>query len=137
MLVILLEGFSLRGNLLVGLARWGVHDTWLRQIDRLIAGVGDGSCGGLEDGHQETEGVPLEGRCGNALLRRMLSLTDCVCCGRIKLANNRNPNRSSTCDFFGNSNIICCMQCVWMLLKRENRKVTSNNAMATDEYPTA
>ena len=27
MLVILLEGFSLRGNLLVGLARWGAHMT--------------------------------------------------------------------------------------------------------------
>ena len=37
---------------------------------------GDGPCGGLEDGHQDTEGVPLEGRCGNALLRRMLPLTD-------------------------------------------------------------
>ena len=36
---------------------------------------GDGPCGGLEDGHQETEGVPLEGRCGNALPRRMLPLT--------------------------------------------------------------
>ena len=31
---------------------------------------------GLEDGHQETEGVPLEGRCSNALLRRMPPLTD-------------------------------------------------------------
>ena len=52
------------------------HDTWLRQMDRHFAGGGDGSCGGLEDGHQETEGVPLEGRCGNALPRPMLPLTD-------------------------------------------------------------
>ena len=37
---------------------------------------GDGLCGGLEDGHQETKGVPLEGRCGNALPWRMLPLTD-------------------------------------------------------------
>ena len=37
---------------------------------------GDGPCGGLEDGHQETEGVPLEGRCSNALPRHMLPLTD-------------------------------------------------------------
>ena len=42
----------------------------------ILLGVGDGSCGGLEDGHQETEGVPLEGRCGNALPQRMLLLTD-------------------------------------------------------------
>ena len=75
---ILLDGFSLRGNLLVGLARWGVHMTrGVPQMDRHFAGVGDGSCGGLKDGHQETEGVPLEGRCGNALPRRMqLPLTD-------------------------------------------------------------
>ena len=52
------------------------YDTWLRQMDRHFAGVGDGLCGSLEDGHQETEGVPLEGRCGNALPRRMLPLTD-------------------------------------------------------------
>ena len=37
---------------------------------------GDGSCGCLENGHQETEGVPLEGRCGNMLSWRMLPLTD-------------------------------------------------------------
>ena len=49
--------------------------TWMRQMDRHFAGGGDGPCGGLEDGHQETEGVALEGRCGNALLRRMLTLT--------------------------------------------------------------
>ena len=42
----------------------------------ILLGVGDGPCGGMEDGHQETEGVPLEGRCGNALPRRMLPLTD-------------------------------------------------------------
>ena len=41
-----------------------------------MLGVGDGPCGGLEDGHQETEGVPLEDRCGNALPWRMLPLTD-------------------------------------------------------------
>ena len=41
-----------------------------------LLGVGDGPCGGLEDGHQETEGVPLEGRCGNTLPRRMLPLID-------------------------------------------------------------
>ena len=51
------------------------HDTWLRQMDRHFAGVEDGQCGGLEDGHQETKGVPLEGRCGNGLPRRMLPLT--------------------------------------------------------------
>ena len=75
--VILLDGFSLRGNLLVGLARWGVRMT--RGCVRWIvnfAGVRDGPCGSLEDGHQETEGVPLEGRCGNALRWRMLPLTD-------------------------------------------------------------
>ena len=33
---------------------------------------GDGPCGGVEDGHQETEGVPLEGRCSNTLPRCML-----------------------------------------------------------------
>ena len=37
----------------------------------ILLGVRDGSCGGLE-----TEGIPLEGRCGNALPRRMLPLTD-------------------------------------------------------------
>ena len=42
----------------------------------ILLGVGDGPCGGLEDGHQETEGVPLEGRCGNTLPRRMRPLTD-------------------------------------------------------------
>ena len=47
-------------------------------MDRHFAGGGDGSCGGLEDGHQETEGIPLEGRCGNALPWRMLPLTDCI-----------------------------------------------------------
>ena len=75
--VILLDGFSVRGNLQVGLARWGVRMTrgCVRWIVILL-GVGDGPCGGLEDGHQETEGVPLEGRCGNALPRRMLPLTD-------------------------------------------------------------
>ena len=75
--VILLGGFSLRENLLVGLARWGVHMTrgCVRWIVILL-GVRDGPCGGLEDGHQETEGVPLQGRCGNALLRLMLPLTD-------------------------------------------------------------
>ena len=75
--VILLGGFSLRENLLVGLARWGSpYDTWLSQMDRHLAGGGEGPCGGLEDGHQETEGVPLEGRCGNVLPQRMLPLTD-------------------------------------------------------------
>ena len=75
--VILLDGFSLRGNLLVGLARWGVHMTrgCVRWVV-ILMGVGDGPCGGLEDGHQETEGVSLEGRCGNVLPRRMLPLTD-------------------------------------------------------------
>jgi hypothetical protein len=52
------------------------YDTWLHQMDRHFAGVGDGPCGGMEDGRQETEGVPLGGGCGNALLRRMLPLTD-------------------------------------------------------------
>ena len=37
------------------------HDTWLCQMDRHFAGVGDGPCGGLGDGRQETEGVQLEG----------------------------------------------------------------------------
>jgi hypothetical protein len=41
-------------------------DTWLRQMDRHFARGGDGSSGGLENGHQETEGVPLEGRCSIA-----------------------------------------------------------------------
>ena len=50
--------------------------TWLRQMDGHFAGVGDGPWGGLEDGHRETEGVPVEGRCGNAPPRRMLPLTD-------------------------------------------------------------
>ena len=45
-------------------------------MDRHFAGVGDGPCGGLEDGHQEIEGVPLEGRCGNALLQRIVPQTD-------------------------------------------------------------
>jgi len=52
------------------------YDTWLRQMDRHYAGGGDGSCGGLEDGHQGTEGVPLEGRCGDTLLWHMLPLTN-------------------------------------------------------------
>ena len=74
--VILLDGFSLRGNLLARLALVGCpYDTWLRQMDLHFAGGGDGPCGGLENGHQETEGVQLEGRCGNALPRRMLPLT--------------------------------------------------------------
>ena len=42
----------------------------------ILLGVGDGPCGSLEDGHQETEEVLLEGRCDNALPRRMLPLTD-------------------------------------------------------------
>ena len=76
--VILLDRFSRRGNLLIEFA--GGASTW-----HVVAsdgssfcwpGVADGSCGGLEDGHQETEGVPLEGRCGNALLWHMLPLTD-------------------------------------------------------------
>ena len=60
--VILLDGFSLRENLL-GRTRpvRRPYDTWLRQMDRHFAGVGIG----LEDGHQETEGVLLQGRCGN------------------------------------------------------------------------
>ena len=63
--VFLLGGFSLRDNLLVGLARWGVHMTrgrvrWIV----ILLGVGDGLCGGLEDGHQETQGVSLKGRWG-------------------------------------------------------------------------
>ena len=75
--VIVPDGFSVRGNLQVGLARWGVRMTrgCVRWIVILL-GVGDGPCGDLEDGHQETEGVPLEGRCGNALPRHMLPLTD-------------------------------------------------------------
>ena len=52
------------------------YDTWLGQMDRHFAGVGDGPCGSLEDGDQKTEGVPLEGRCGNALPQRILPLTD-------------------------------------------------------------
>ena len=48
---------------------------WVRWIVILL-GVRNGPCGGLEDGHPETKGVPLEGRCGNALPRRMLPLTD-------------------------------------------------------------
>ena len=57
--VILLDGFSVRGNLQVGLAQWGVHMTrdCVRWIVILLE-VGDGPCGGLEDGHQES-GVPL------------------------------------------------------------------------------
>ena len=67
--------FSVREQ--VGLARWGrPYDTWLHQMDRHFGGGGDGSCGGLEDGHQEPKGVPLEGRSRNMLLRRMLPLTD-------------------------------------------------------------
>ena len=30
-------------------------------MGRHFAGGGDGPCGGLEDGHQETEGVSLDG----------------------------------------------------------------------------
>ena len=52
------------------------YGAWLRQMNRHFAGGGDGSCGGLEDGHQETEGVPLEVRCGNALARCMLRMID-------------------------------------------------------------
>ena len=50
--------------------------TRLRQMDRHFAEVGDGTCSGLEDGHQETEGILLKGKCGNALPRWMLPLTD-------------------------------------------------------------
>jgi hypothetical protein len=49
------------------------YETWLRQMDPWSR---DGPCGSLKDGHQETVGVPLAGRCGKALLRRMLPLTD-------------------------------------------------------------
>ena len=76
LLVILLGRFSLRGNLLVGLARWDVRRHMVASDGLSFCWGGDGSCCGLEDGHQETEGVPLKGRCGNALLRRMLPLTD-------------------------------------------------------------
>ena len=76
--VILLDGFSLRGKpagrtLPVGRPR----GTLLRQMDRHFAGVGGWVVWKpREDGHQETEGVPLEGRCSNALPWRMLPLTD-------------------------------------------------------------
>jgi hypothetical protein len=42
------------------------YDMWLRQMDRHFAGLGDGPCGGLEDGHQETEGVLLQGASAHA-----------------------------------------------------------------------
>ena len=44
------------------------YDMWLRQMDRHFVGGGD--C------HQETERLPVKGRCGNALPQRMLPLTD-------------------------------------------------------------
>jgi len=52
------------------------HDTWLRQMDRHFAGVGMGRVAAWRMAIRETEGVPLEGRCGNALPRRMLQLSD-------------------------------------------------------------
>jgi len=52
------------------------YGMWLRQMDCHFAGVGDGLSVSLEDGHQETKGVLLEGRCGNVLPWRMLPLTD-------------------------------------------------------------
>ena len=54
------------------------HDTWLRQMDRYFAEMGMGRVAAwrMAIRIQETEGVPLEGRCSNTLPRRMLPLTD-------------------------------------------------------------
>ena len=46
------------------------HDMWLRQMYRHFAW--DGSCVGLEDGHQDTKRVPLSGK--QDILKRLKPL---------------------------------------------------------------
>ena len=69
---------------------------------------GHGSCGGLEDGHQETEGVPLEGGCGNALPRHMLPLTDCSKITLILFSIELHSTSKSDCMWGPTSHPVSC-----------------------------